>query len=126
MRHLSSNRKLGRPTTHRIAMLKNLVTALLRHGHINTTEARARELRSIAERVITFSKRASLLGEENAGARVHEIRKARRWIVDRDVLKTIFTEYGIRYADRPGGYTRVIKLGFRAGDNTAMARIELV
>lgn len=126
MRHLTSNRKLGRPTAHRIAMLKNLVTALLRHGHINTTEARARELRSIAERVITFSKRAHTLGGENAGARVHEIRKARRWVTDRDVLKTVFSEYGARYADRQGGYTRVVKLGFRAGDNTSMARIELV
>ncbi len=135
MRHQSSGRGFGISSSHRKAMFNNLVTALMQHGRIQTTEPKAKELRKIADRVISFSKKvpngdlAKLEGAELAAAkakRVHAIRLARRYITDRDVLHTIFTDYSDRFAARPGGYTRIIKLGRRAGDNAHMALIELV
>jgi len=135
MRHLKSGRKLGRNSTHRKAMFRNMVTSLMVHGSIRTTEAKAKELRGIAERVTTLGKTMplssleELSGEELTKAkakRLHAIRRARRVINDKDALQLVFGEYAERFKDRPGGYTRVYKLGFRSGDNAPMALIELV
>jgi len=112
-----------------------MVTSLMKHGRIRTTEVRAKEVRRVADRIITLSKRvpnaslAGLQGDELVSARarrVHAIRLARRWIEDREVLETVFSEYSDRYAARPGGYTRVLKLGRRPGDQADMAILELV
>jgi large subunit ribosomal protein L17 len=135
MRHKSAGRQFGIGSAHRKAMFNNMVTSLMEHGRIQTTEQKAKELRKIADRVITFSKKvpnadlSRLEGAELAEAkakRVHAIRLARRYVCNRDLLQRIFTEYSDRYAARPGGYTRIIKLGRRAGDNAHMALIELV
>jgi large subunit ribosomal protein L17 len=135
MRHLKAGRRLGLKPSHRKAMINNMVTSLMQHGRIRTTEARAKELRKVAERIITLAKRiqldslSGLEGTELATAkakRVHAIRMARRWITDRDILTKVFTEYSSRYAQRPGGYTRILKLGSRPGDKAKMALIELV
>ena len=135
MRHLHGGKRLGLGSSHRKAMLRNMVTSLLQHGRIRTTEARAKEVRRLADRVITLSKRVpnaslgALAGAELVTARarrVHAIRMARRWVDDRDVLEKIFSEYSDRYAQRPGGYTRVLKLGRRPGDQASMALVELV
>lgn len=135
MRHMNAGRRLGVDTSHRAAMMNNLVTALMQHGRIRTTEARAKELRKLADRVITLAKRVSpeslgnLQGNDLKLAqarRVHSIRLARRWITDRDLLTKIFTEYATRFATRPGGYTRILKLGSRPGDRAKMVLIELV
>jgi large subunit ribosomal protein L17 len=135
MRHLKGGRKLSILSAHRTAMFRNMVTSLMLHGRVRTTEAKAKELRVIADNVITLSKRvpasklAKLEGEDLRKAqadRVHAIRMARRWITDRDVLTKVFTEYSARYEQRPGGYTRILKLGRRPGDQAAMTLIELV
>jgi large subunit ribosomal protein L17 len=135
MRHLKSGRRFSIHSAHRQAMFRALCTALMQHGRIETTEQKAKELRKVAERVITYAKRVpagslnGLEGEALAEAkakRVHAVRLARRYVPDRDVLQKIFAEYGDRYAQRPGGYTRISKLGRRAGDNAHLAVIELV
>ena len=135
MRHRKSGRRLGRNSAHRKAMYRNMVTSLMVHGRIKTTEAKAKELRRIADRVITMGKRVppstldNLSGEELKAAqarRLHFIRRARRWINDKDALERLFGEYAERYKQRPGGYTRILKVGFRAGDQAPMAMIELV
>ena len=135
MRHLKSGRKFSLASDHRKAMFRNLVTSLMKHGQIRTTDEKAKELRSIADRIITLSKRvppSSLAGLEGdalkdaLARRVHAIRLARRWITDRDVLTQIFTEYATRFETRPGGYTRVLKLGRRPGDQAKMSVIALV
>lgn len=135
MRHMKSGRRLGRDTGHRTADFRNLATSLLQHGRIRTTEARAKELRKVVERLITLSKRvplSSLHGVEGEdlrklkARRVHAIRLARRWVADREVLARLFDVYGESYLHRPGGYTRIYKLGVRAGDNARMSLIELV
>lgn len=135
MRHLKSGRKFSIAADHRKAMFRNLVTSLMEHGRVRTTDQKAKELRSLADRIITLSKRvpadelAALQGDALKAAqakRVHAIRLARRWITDRDVLTKVFTEYSSRYAQRPGGYTRVLKLGRRPGDQAQMSLIELV
>ena len=135
MRHMKSGRRLGRDSSHRKAMFRNMVTSLMLHGRIRTTEAKAKELRRIADRVITMGKRVppssleGLEGEELAAAqakRIHNIRRARRLIHDRDALQMVFHDYSERFKDRNGGYTRVMKAGFRAGDTAPMAVIELV
>jgi large subunit ribosomal protein L17 len=116
-------------------MYRNMVTSLMVHGRIKTTEAKAKELRRIADRVITMGKRVppssldNLSGEELKAAqarRLHFIRRARRWINDKDALERLFGEYAERYKQRPGGYTRILKVGFRSGDQAPMALIELV
>jgi large subunit ribosomal protein L17 len=116
MAHGIAGRKLGRSPDHRLAMFRNQVTDLLRHGRIVTTEAKAKEVRSIAEKVITLGRQGTL----------HARRRALRVVSDKDVLKKIFDELGPRYADRPGGYTRIVKLGSRQGDGARMAQLELV
>lgn len=136
MRHRKAGRKFGRNSSSRKAMFRNMVTSVLRHEQIRTTEAKAKEVRAYVERVITLGRRApsvdqieALSGEEQAQARadrVHAIRRARLWVNDRDVLGRVFGEYAERYSDRDGGYTRVIKMGPRPGDNAPMAIIELV
>ena len=135
MRHLKAGRKLSILPQHRKAMFGNMVTSLMEHGRVRTTEAKAKELRSIADNIITLSKRvpASRLGTLEGEAlrkaqadRVHAIRQARRWITDRDVLTKVFTEYSALFEHRPGGYTRILKLGKRPGDNADMSLIELV
>ena len=133
MRHRKAGRKFGMDSTARKAMFRNMVTSLLVHGQIRTTEERAKELRRFAERVITLGKNApSLDGLEGdalqtaRARRVHAIRRARLWVNDDTAMDKLFGEYAERYANRPGGYTRVIKADFRAGDNASMAVIQLV
>jgi large subunit ribosomal protein L17 len=116
MRHRIKGRKLNRTAAHRKALLRNMATALLRHGRIETTAAKAKELRPFAERVITLAKRGDL----------HARRLAATKIQDREVLAKLFDEIGPRFAERPGGYTRILKLGTRRGDAAEMALIELV
>lgn len=135
MRHLKAGRKLSIYGAHRNAMFSNMVTSLMQHGRVRTTEAKAKEVRKIADKLITLAKRvppsklAGLEGEELRKAqadRVHAIRLARRWITDRDVLTKVFTEYAALYEKRPGGYTRILKLGRRPGDQAEMNLLELV
>ncbi|NLY19735.1 MAG: 50S ribosomal protein L17 [Tissierellia bacterium] len=109
-------RKLGRPTAHRNAMLRNLTTSLLRHGRIETTVTRAKETKRMAEKMITLGKRGDL----------HARRQALAYIYDEDVVTKLFEELAPKYADRNGGYTRVLKLGQRSGDGAEIAIIELV
>ncbi len=116
MRHRVAGRKLGRPTGHRVSMYRNLVTDLLRYEKLVTTEAKAKEVRGMAERIITLGKDGDL----------HARRRALAFVTDKKVVKKLFDELAPRYADRPGGYTRVVKLGPRLGDGAAMARLELV
>ncbi len=116
MRHQKKGRHLGRTTSHRKAMLRNMATSLFRHGRIETTVAKAKELRVYAEPLITKAKRGDL----------HARRVVARKIRDSEVLAKLFDEIGPRYAERPGGYTRVVKLGHRAGDAADVAIIELV
>jgi large subunit ribosomal protein L17 len=109
-------RKLGRESAHRKAMLRNLVTDLLREGRITTTEMRAKETRRIAEKMITLGKRGDL----------HARRQALAYIFDESVVKKLFDEIAPGYEDRHGGYTRILKLGPRRGDNAEEVYLELV
>lgn len=113
---MAGTRKLGRPTDQRIAMLKNLVTALLEHGKIETTVTRAKETRAIAEKMITLGKKNTL----------HTRRQALSFITKEDVVTKLFTEIAPKYTDRNGGYTRIIKTFERRGDAALMSIIELV
>ena len=116
MRHGVAGRKLSRPTDHRMLMYRNLVTDLLRHEKIVTTEAKAKEVRGMAERMITLGKNGSL----------HARRQALAFVTDKDVVAKLFDELAPRYAERVGGYTRITKLGPRLGDAAPMAQLELV
>ncbi|MBW8268141.1 50S ribosomal protein L17 [Caldovatus aquaticus] len=116
MRHGVSGRKLGRPTDHRLAMLRNLATSLLRHEQITTTLPRAKELRPYVERIITLGKRGGL----------HARRQAYAKLMDEAVVAKLFGELAERYRTRPGGYCRVLRAGIRQGDSATMAVIELV
>lgn len=116
MRHNNTGRRLGRNASHRDALYRNLVTSLFRHGKIQTTDAKAKELRRIAERLITLGKKGDL----------HARRRALAYVRDRDVVTKLFAELSPRYAERPGGYTRIVKLGARRGDNAPLSVIELV
>ena len=109
-------RKLGRPSGHRKSMLRNLVTDLLREGRIETTEMRAKEARRAAEKMITLAKRGDL----------HARRQALAYIVDETVVTKLFDEIAPKYADRQGGYTRILKLGPRQGDVAEVVFLELV
>lgn len=109
-------RKLGRPTAHRKMMLRNIVTDLLREGRITTTVTRAKEARRDAEKMITLAKRGDL----------HARRQALAYVLDETVVKKLFDEIGPKYTDRNGGYTRILKLGPRQGDNAEMVFLELV
>ncbi|MDY0270719.1 MAG: 50S ribosomal protein L17 [Trichloromonas sp.] len=116
MRHNKSGRRLGRNSSHRSAMMRNLVTSLLDHEKITTTDCRAKELRKVAEKMITLGKRGD----------VHARRQALQVVRDRKVVAKLFERLAPRYQDRPGGYTRIIKLGNRLGDNASQSIIELV
>jgi len=116
MRHKVAGRKLGRSTGHRKAMYRNLVTDLLSYEKIITTEAKAKEVRGLAEKMITLGKDGDL----------HSRRRALSFIMDKKTTEKVFDELAPRYAQRPGGYTRIIKLGPRLGDGAAMVKIELV
>jgi large subunit ribosomal protein L17 len=118
MRHRVAHRKLGRTTPHRIAMLRNLASALFEQERIRTTLMRAKELRPYAERLITLAKR-----EDD---RLHARRLVLRDIQDPVVVKKLFDSLGARYATRPGGYTRILRLGPRRGDGAEMAILELL
>ena len=116
MRHRAKHRQLSRTASHRKALLANMATSLFRHDRIETTEAKAKELRPYAERLITLARRGDL----------HARRLVERRIKDRDVTHRLFAELGKRFAARPGGYTRIVKLGHRQGDGADVARIELL
>lgn len=113
---MPGTRKLGRPTDQRRAMLRALVTSTLEHGRITTTEMRAKETRSLVEKMITLGKKNTL----------HTRRQALAFITKEDVVKKLFDEIAPKYADRQGGYTRVVKMAARRGDNAPMAVLELV
>ncbi len=113
---MAGTRKLGRPTDQRIAMLRGMVTALLENGKIETTVTRAKEVRPLAENMITLGKRGDL----------HARRQALSFITKEDVVKKVFDELAPKYAERNGGYTRISKTGVRRGDNAPMAIIALV
>jgi large subunit ribosomal protein L17 len=116
MRHRAKGRQLSRTSTHRRAMLNNMATSLFEHGRVVTTEAKAKELRPFAEKLITLARRGDL----------HARRLVQRKIRDRETLSRLFSEIGPRFAARPGGYTRILKLGHREGDGADIARIELL
>ncbi len=116
MRHRTKGRNLSRTASHKKATMRNMATALFRHERIETTTAKAKELRPYAERLITLARRGD----------VHARRLAGRKIQDREILAKLFDDIGPRFQDRPGGYTRVLKTGFRKGDAAEMALIELV
>jgi large subunit ribosomal protein L17 len=116
MRHNKSGKRLGRNTPHRAAMLRNMVTSLLEHEKITTTDARAKELRKVVDRMITLGKRGDL----------HARRQVLTVIRDQKVVAKLFDQIGPRYKDRPGGYTRIIKVGSRLGDNAPQSIIALV
>src|SRR3954468_24338393 len=125
MRHRVAHRKLGRTTEHRIAMLRNQATNLLRHEHLQTTVPKAKELRPFVERIITIAKRGIAAGEANG-----KLLNARRLVMhdlqDRDIVSKLFDTVAPRFADRQGGYTRLLRIGFRKGDSAEVAQVELI
>ena len=125
MRHRVAHRKLGRVTEHRIAMLRSQASALIEHEHIETTVARAKELRPFVERIISVAKR-SLKQTDNAIGNVNARRTVATDIFNRDVVTKLFAEIAPRYADRSGGYTRMLRLGRRRGDDAEIAQVELI
>ncbi|MBK7462942.1 MAG: 50S ribosomal protein L17 [Betaproteobacteria bacterium] len=116
MRHRSGLRKLNRTSSHRLAMLRNMTVSLLRHEAIKTTVPKAKELRRVVEPMITLGRTPTLANKRLAFDRLR----------DRDIVVKLFAEIGPRYAQRPGGYLRILKCGFRVGDNAPMAFVELV
>ncbi|MBK1612206.1 50S ribosomal protein L17 [Rubrivivax gelatinosus] len=116
MRHRHGLRKLNRTSSHRLAMLRNMANSLIRHEAIKTTVPKAKELRAVVEPLITLGKTPTLANRRLAFDRTR----------DREVVTKLFNELGPRYAARPGGYTRILKMGFRVGDNAPMAFVELV
>ena len=116
MRHHKSGRKLNRTSSHRQAMFRNMAASLIRHEEIRTTLPKAKELRRVAEPLITMAKSSSLARRRLAFARLR----------DSTAVAKLFDELGPRFQDRPGGYTRILKCGFRSGDNAPMALVQLV
>ncbi len=116
MRHGHGLRKLNRTSEHRLAMLRNMCVSLLRHEAIKTTVPKAKELRRVVEPILTLGKTPSLSNRRLAFARLR----------DREIVTKLFNELGPRYQTRPGGYTRILKMGYRVGDNAPMAFVELV
>jgi large subunit ribosomal protein L17 len=116
MRHKIAGRKLRRSTPQRQALFRGLITDLLRYEKVRTTEAKAKEVRGMAEKVITLGKDGTL----------HARRQALRVVNDTDIVKKVFDDIAPRYATRPGGYTRIVKLGRRVGDGAEVAQLELV
>ena len=135
MRHRKAGRKLGRNSSHRDAMFRNMVTSLIEEERIETTQAKAKELRPLAEKLITLGRRNALshledcAGDELAqlkAKRVAAVRQAGKTVRNRFALQKLFGDIAERYLERPGGYTRIVKLGRRLGDNAEMAIIELI
>jgi large subunit ribosomal protein L17 len=132
MRHRVAHRKLGRVTAHRIALLRNQATALLRHEHLTTTVPKAKELRPFVERIITVAKRglADAPAGKTAAANGTRVLTARRLVMqdlqDRDIVTKLFDTIAPRFASRAGGYTRLLRLGYRRGDSAEIAQVELV
>ncbi len=122
MRHNKRGRTLGRKSGPRKALLKNLTTDLFRHGQIETTVAKAKTIRPGAERLITIAKR----GHSGRISEVHARRLLRSRLADPEMVSVVYDDLAIRFADRPGGYTRIFKMGQRKGDGASMALIELV
>ena len=116
MRHRKSGRQLNRNSSHRKAMFRNMASSLVKHGVIKTTVAKAKELRMVVEPLITLAKTDSVANRRLAFARTQ----------DKEVVGILFSELGARYQERPGGYTRILKCGFRTGDKAPMAYVELV
>ena len=116
MRHLKKGRSLHRKSSHRKALLCNLAVSILTNGRVRTTEAKAKEVRGLVDRIITWGKRGDL----------HARRLAARQVRSRTIVKKVFDELAPRYRDRPGGYTRIMKIGFRHGDNAPVVIMELV
>jgi large subunit ribosomal protein L17 len=116
MRHLKAGRRLARTTEHRTAMLRNLITQLLEHERVQTTQAKAKEARQWAEKIITLAKRGDL----------HARRQTLRVVRTKKAMAKLFGELKDRYQDRPGGYTRIVPLGFRVGDGAPISILELV
>jgi large subunit ribosomal protein L17 len=116
MRHQRAGKKLGRDASHRRALYANLAGALIEHGRIKTTEAKAKAVKPIVEQMITLGRRGDL----------HARRQALSFLRSQDVVHVLFSDVGPRFADRPGGYTRIVKLGPRAGDAAQMVYLELV
>lgn len=116
MRHRNGLRKLNRTSAHRAAMLRNMAVSLLQHEAIKTTVPKAKELRKVVEPLITLAKEPTLANRRLAFDRLR----------DRDIVTKLFNELGPRFKTRPGGYTRILKMGFRVGDNAPMAYVELV
>jgi large subunit ribosomal protein L17 len=116
MRHQRAGKKLGRDASHRRALYANLAGALIEHGRIKTTEAKAKAVKPIAEQMITLGRRGDL----------HARRQALSFLRSQDVVHKLFSDVGPRFADRPGGYSRIVKLGPRAGDAAQMVYLELV
>jgi large subunit ribosomal protein L17 len=116
MRHRKSGRQFNRNSSHRQAMFRNMMVSLFKHEQIKTTVAKAKELRMFAEPLITLAKEPTLANKRNAFAKLR----------DRDIVAKLFDELGVRMKDRPGGYTRILKCGNRAGDNAPMAYIQMV
>ena len=116
LRHLKKGRSLHRKSSHRKALLCNLAVSILTNGRVQTTEAKAKEVRGLVDRIITWGKRGDL----------HARRLAARQVRSRTIVKKVFDELAPRYRDRPGGYTRIMKIGFRHGDNAPVVIMELV
>ncbi len=125
MRHNVAHRKLGRVTEHRVALLRNQAMALLRYERIETTMPKAKELRPFVEKLITIAKRGIAAGEAN-GKALHARRLVLRDLPDKDVVGKLFETLAPRFAGRPGGYTRILRVGFRRGDSAEVAQMELV
>jgi large subunit ribosomal protein L17 len=125
MRHRVAHRKLGRVTEHRIAMLRNQATALLRHEHLTTTVPRAKELRPYVERLITIAKRGLADGSANA-KELNARRLVMRDVQDRVIVTKLFDTIAPRFAERAGGYTRLLRIGYRKGDSAEIAQVELI
>ncbi|MBI5474908.1 MAG: 50S ribosomal protein L17 [Ignavibacteriae bacterium] len=126
MRHRKSGRKLKRTASHRRATLASLSSSLLRHKRITTTVAKAKETRMLVEKMITRAKNAAAASKDAPALGVHARREVGKYIKDRSVIKELFTTIAEKVATRPGGYTRIVKLGQRRGDAAEMAVIELV
>lgn len=116
MYHGKAGRKLGRTSSHRESMFRNMVTSVIKHERIRTTDAKAKEVRKIAEKMITLGKRGDL----------HARRQALAFVRDKEMVKKLFGELSERYRERNGGYTRIVKAGYRAGDNAPVSILELI
>ena len=124
MRHRVAGRKLNRTSAHREAMLRNVVSNLFEHGRISTTVPKAKEARKLAEKCITLAKKAA--ASDDAAAKLHYRRQAFKKLHRAEVVKQLFDEVAPRYSDRQGGYTRILRAGYRLGDNAPIALFELV